>query len=117
MNTFVVLVEDQPGVLTRVGSLIRRRGFNISSLTVGHTETPGVSRMTIDVEADELAVLDIFEWRIGGAGAGGHDAAGADFLERGLGTRRAHRDNKADRGGKHGGKAETKCHCRTPSAS
>ncbi len=54
MNTFVVLVEDQPGVLTRVGSLIRRRGFNISSLTVGHTETPGVSRMTIDVEADEF---------------------------------------------------------------
>ena len=54
MNTFVVLVEDQPGVLTRVSSLIRRRGFNISSLTVGHTETPGVSRMTIDVEADEF---------------------------------------------------------------
>lgn len=54
MNTFVVLVEDQPGVLTRVGSLIRRRGFNISSLTVGHTQTPGVSRMTIDVEADEF---------------------------------------------------------------
>ena len=54
MNTFVVLVEDQPGVLTRIGSLIRRRGFNISSLTVGHTETPGISRMTIDVEADEF---------------------------------------------------------------
>jgi acetolactate synthase-1/3 small subunit len=54
MNTFVVLVEDQPGVLTRVSSLIRRRGFNISSLTVGHTEVPGVSRMTIDVEADEF---------------------------------------------------------------
>jgi len=54
MNTFVVLVEDQPGVLTRVSSLIRRRGFNISSLTVGHTEVPGISRMTIDVEADEF---------------------------------------------------------------
>ena len=45
--TFVVHVEDQPGVLTRVASLIRRRGFNIESLTVGHTEAPGVSRMTI----------------------------------------------------------------------
>jgi acetolactate synthase-1/3 small subunit len=59
MNTFVVLVEDQPGVLTRVSSLIRRRGFNISSLTVGHTETPGVSRMTIDVEADEFGARRI----------------------------------------------------------
>ena len=55
MNTFVVLVEDQPGVLTRVSSLIRRRGFNISSLTVGHTETPGVSRMTIVCDADQAA--------------------------------------------------------------
>jgi acetolactate synthase-1/3 small subunit len=54
MNTFVVLVENVPGVLTRVASLIRRRGFNIESLTVGHTETAGVSRMTIVVDTDEL---------------------------------------------------------------
>jgi acetolactate synthase I/III small subunit len=54
MNTFVVLVENVPGVLTRVASLIRRRGFNIDSLTVGHTETAGVSRMTIVVDTDEL---------------------------------------------------------------
>ena len=54
MNTFVVLVENEPGVLTRVASLFRRRGFNIESLTVGHTETPGVSRMTIVVDTDEL---------------------------------------------------------------
>jgi acetolactate synthase I/III small subunit len=54
MNTFVVLVENVPGVLTRVASLIRRRGFNIESLTVGHTETPSVSRMTIVVDTDEL---------------------------------------------------------------
>ena len=53
MNTFVVLVENVPGVLTRVASLIRRRGFNIESLTVGHTETPDVSRMTIVVDTDE----------------------------------------------------------------
>ena len=52
MNTFVVYVENKPGVLTRVASLFRRRAFNIESLTVGHTEKPGVSRMTIVVEAD-----------------------------------------------------------------
>lgn len=54
MNTFVVLVENLPGVLTRVSSLIRRRGFNIESLTVGHTETEGVSRMTIVIDTDDL---------------------------------------------------------------
>jgi acetolactate synthase-1/3 small subunit len=58
-TTFIVHVEDQPGVLTRVSSLIRRRGFNIESLTVGHTERAGVSRMTIVVESDELAVARI----------------------------------------------------------
>jgi acetolactate synthase I/III small subunit len=55
-TTFIVHVEDQPGVLTRVTSLIRRRGFNIESLTVGHTERPGVSRMTIVMDSDERAV-------------------------------------------------------------
>ena len=50
LHTFVVYVEDKPGVLNRVASLFRRRGFNIESLTVGHTETPGVSRMTIVVD-------------------------------------------------------------------
>jgi acetolactate synthase-1/3 small subunit len=54
-TTFVVRVEDRPGVLTRVAEIFRRRAFNIESLTVGHTETPGVSRMTIVVEADESA--------------------------------------------------------------
>ena len=46
-HTFVVTVEDLPGVLNRISSLFRRRGFNIESLTVGHTERPGVSRMTL----------------------------------------------------------------------
>lgn len=50
---FVVDVEDKPGVLNRVSSLFRRRAFNIESLTVGHTERPGVSRMTILVDTDE----------------------------------------------------------------
>src|SRR3974390_1684232 len=53
VQTLVVHVENRPGVLNRVASLIRRRAYNIESLTVGHTETPGVSRMTIAVETDE----------------------------------------------------------------
>ena len=52
-HTFVAYVEDKPGVLNRVSSLFRRRTFNIESLTVGHTEQPGVSRMTIVVDTDE----------------------------------------------------------------
>ncbi len=53
-RTFVVYVEDKPGVLNRVASLFRRRVFNIESLTVGHTEAPGVSRMTIVVGTDPI---------------------------------------------------------------
>lgn len=52
-RTFVVHVEDKPGVLNRVASLFRRRAFNIDSLTVGRTEAPGVSRMTIVVDTDD----------------------------------------------------------------
>jgi acetolactate synthase-1/3 small subunit len=51
-RTLIALVEDRPGVLTRVASLFRRRAFNIESLTVGHTEKPGISRMTIVVDSD-----------------------------------------------------------------
>jgi acetolactate synthase-1/3 small subunit len=50
-RTLIALVEDKPGVLNRVASLFRRRAFNIESLTVGHTEQPGVSRMTIVVDS------------------------------------------------------------------
>jgi acetolactate synthase I/III small subunit len=53
-HTFVAYVEDKPGVLNRVASLFRRRGFNIESLAVGHTDQAGVSRMTIVVETDEF---------------------------------------------------------------
>jgi acetolactate synthase I/III small subunit len=52
-HTFVVTVEDLPGVLNRISSLFRRRGFNIESLTVGHTERPGISRMTLVVLTDD----------------------------------------------------------------
>ncbi len=53
-HTIVVLVEDKPGVLTRVASLFRRRAFNIESLTVGHTENKGISRMTIVVNSNQV---------------------------------------------------------------
>jgi acetolactate synthase I/III small subunit len=53
LYTFAVYVDNEPGVLNRVASLFRRRAFNIESLTVGHTETQGVSRMTIVVDTDD----------------------------------------------------------------
>lgn len=56
MTTLVVSVEDRPGVLTRVANLFRRRGYNIESLTVGHTSEPGVSKMTLVVDADAETV-------------------------------------------------------------
>ena len=55
-HTLVVLVEDKPGVLNRVASLFRRRAYNIDSLTVGRTEQPGVSRMTIVVDCDPTSI-------------------------------------------------------------
>ncbi|GAA5229383.1 acetolactate synthase small subunit [Arthrobacter cryoconiti] len=51
-HTLSVLVEDKPGVLTRVASMFARRAFNINSLAVGPTEINGVSRMTVVVDAD-----------------------------------------------------------------
>jgi acetolactate synthase-1/3 small subunit len=53
LNTFVVYVENKSGALARVALLVRRRGYNIDSLTVGRTEKPDVSRMTLTLEADE----------------------------------------------------------------
>jgi len=55
-HTLVALVEDRPGVLNRMASLCRRRGFNIESIAVGHTETPRISRMTIVVEGTSTMV-------------------------------------------------------------
>jgi len=56
-HTLSVLVEDKPGVLTRVAALFSRRGFNINSLAVGQTEIPGISRITVVVDV-EGAVLE-----------------------------------------------------------
>jgi acetolactate synthase-1/3 small subunit len=53
LRIFIAYVEDLPGVLNRVTSLFRRRGYNIESLSVGRTHEPGVSRLTLVIEADE----------------------------------------------------------------
>ncbi len=53
MRTFVATLEDSPGVLNRVVALFRRRAFNIVSLNVGRTHEPGISQMTLVMEADE----------------------------------------------------------------
>ncbi len=58
-HTLVALVEDKPGVLNRVASLFRRRGFNIESIAVGHAEAPGISRMTIVVGGTSAAVEQV----------------------------------------------------------
>src|ERR1700721_2866889 len=55
LHTFVALVQDKPGVLTRVASLFRRLNINIVSLTVGESEPPDTSRMTIVCEAPDHA--------------------------------------------------------------
>jgi acetolactate synthase-1/3 small subunit len=52
-HTISVIVENKPGVLSRVSGLFSRRGYNIESLAVGTTEDPSRSRMTIVVEGDE----------------------------------------------------------------
>ncbi len=54
-----ILVEDRPGVLTRVSGLFSRRGYNIQNIAVGRTMEPGVSRMTVTVEADPITVEQI----------------------------------------------------------
>lgn len=55
MEKFVIaiLVENQPGVLTRISSMFTRRGFNIDSLTVGVTEDPKFSRITISAHGED----------------------------------------------------------------
>lgn len=58
-HTVAALVEDRPGVLNRVASLFRRRGFNIDSLAVGTTEESGISRMTIVVDGDAGVVEQV----------------------------------------------------------
>lgn len=58
-HTIVAWMEDKPGVLSRVAGLFRRRNFNIESLTVGHSETPGISRMTFVVDGDDRQIHQV----------------------------------------------------------
>src|SRR4051794_7401588 len=58
-HTLSVLVENRPGVLTRVAALFARRGFNIHSLAVGPTEHPEVSRITVVVDVEELPLEQV----------------------------------------------------------
>lgn len=54
-----LLVEDKPGLLTRVAGLFARRGFNIESLAVGKSEIPGLSRITVVVDVDDLPLEQV----------------------------------------------------------
>lgn len=58
-HTLVALVENKPGVLNRVASLFRRRAFNIESIAVGHSEQPGLSRMTVVVNGDSARIEQV----------------------------------------------------------
>jgi acetolactate synthase I/III small subunit len=58
-HTLSVLVANKPGVLTHVSGLFSRRGYNIDSLTVGVTENPDISRMTIVVHGDEQVIEQV----------------------------------------------------------
>jgi acetolactate synthase-1/3 small subunit len=58
-HVLVAVVNNRPGVLNRVASLMRARNFNIESLAVGHTERPDVSRMTITLRGDDVAVEQV----------------------------------------------------------
>ena len=58
-HTLVALVEDKPGVLNRMASMFRRRGFNIESIAVGHSEIPHLSRMTFVVDGATTQVEQV----------------------------------------------------------
>lgn len=58
-HTLSVLVENKPGVLARIAGLISRRGFNIDSLAVGPTEFEEISRMTVVVDVEDLALEQV----------------------------------------------------------
>ncbi len=58
-HTLAITVENKPGVLTRVATMFRRRGYNIESLAVGQTENPSVSRMTVVVTGDDKIIEQV----------------------------------------------------------
>jgi len=60
-HTIAALVENRFGVLARIAGLFSARGFNIDSLTVGETEDPTISRMTIVVEGDDRVLEQVMK--------------------------------------------------------
>ena len=85
LRTLVATVEDVPGVLNRVASLFRRRGYNIASLTVGASEQPGLSRLTVVVSCDDAtaARLEANLWKLVDV-VGVDELAPTDAIERDL---------------------------------
>jgi len=60
-NILVVVVEDKPGVMQRISGMFTRRNFNIDSISVGHSEKKGVSRITLSVTADEKKIEQVIK--------------------------------------------------------
>ncbi len=60
-HILVALVEDRPGVMQRVSGLFRKRNFNIDSITVGHSEKEGISRITMTVSGDERIIEQVIK--------------------------------------------------------
>jgi len=60
-HILVALVEDRPGVLQRVSGLFRKRNFNIDSITVGHSEKEGISRITLTATGDERIIEQVIK--------------------------------------------------------
>lgn len=60
-HILVALVEDRPGVMQRVSGLFRKRNFNIDSITVGHSEKEGISRITLTVAGDERIIEQVIK--------------------------------------------------------
>ena len=59
IHTLSVLVENKPGVLARIAGMISRRGYNIESLAVGPTESPEMSRITLQVNVEDVVLEQI----------------------------------------------------------
>ncbi len=59
--TLIAWMRDKPGVLSRVAGMMRRRNFNIDSLQVGHSEAPGISRMTFVVDGNDRMVDQVIQ--------------------------------------------------------
>ena len=60
-HILIAMVNDKPGVMQRVSGLFRKRNFNIDSITVGRSEKPGVSRITLTVTGDHIVLEQVMK--------------------------------------------------------